>query len=91
MYGCGLHWRGFVVELCCLTAKSYLCIWCSSLKTHQLIGQMLSTKISGFCEILIVSLTEENAQVSNIRASILVLSHKALREEQVYSPNASVP
>lgn len=109
MYRCGLLWKGFDIELSCSTAillRSYLCVSQVEAQVSEPASwsdKMLSAKIRGFCNILIVSWWEasvaflsfwcesKNAQLSNIRASILVLSHKGLREEQVCFPNTSVP
>ena len=54
MYGCGLHWRGFDIELFCSAAillRSFLCIWCSQVdvqvsKPTSWLDKMLQTMMS---------------------------------------------
>lgn len=69
MYGCGLHWKWFDIELSRSTAtllRSDLLFWCSQMevqvsKTTSWSDKMLSTEISSLCNVLIVGWWEASA------------------------------
>lgn len=59
----GWHWKGFDIELSCSTAvllRRYFCLWCAQVevqvpKPTSWSDKTLSSKISRFCDLVIVS------------------------------------